>query len=128
MSENKYYIIENGTKLGPFSIEELKTKNIHPHTLVWYDGLKEWQKACEIQSLRVVFYKQSNKYQIFIILILLVVIIYNINTNNLKNIFNNTKNSNMESEDTIFKNIIQDADVVEDIETNRKKITLHKLV
>jgi uncharacterized RDD family membrane protein YckC len=49
---NQYYVAVNGQKTGPFSIEELKSKNITRETLVWTDGLENWTKAEYIPMLK----------------------------------------------------------------------------
>ncbi len=48
----KYFIVENGEKAGPFSIEELKQKGVFRDTLVWTDGLTNWTKAENIPMLK----------------------------------------------------------------------------
>jgi uncharacterized RDD family membrane protein YckC len=48
----KWYYIENDGKKGPYTIEELKDKNINPDTLVWTDKMTNWEKAKHIEPLR----------------------------------------------------------------------------
>ena len=48
---NQYYIVENGDKKGPFSIEELQKLSINRNTLVWHKGLDNWLKAEEVKEL-----------------------------------------------------------------------------
>lgn len=48
----KYFISIKGKKQGPFTLEELKNKNIFNSTLVWKEGMKEWQQAKEIDELK----------------------------------------------------------------------------
>jgi len=56
MSDMKrYYIVEKGEKSGPFNLEEIRTKNINPDTLVWYYGLEKWKKAESIEELKEIF-------------------------------------------------------------------------
>lgn len=47
----RYYIIVDGHRSGPFSLDELRERKITKHTLVWYDGLFGWTKAGEILEL-----------------------------------------------------------------------------
>jgi|YNPMSStandDraft_2_1061718.scaffolds.fasta_scaffold00306_23 hypothetical protein len=47
-----FYIYENGQQMGPFTIEDLKSKNIHRETLVWTEGLPNWTKAENIEVLK----------------------------------------------------------------------------
>lgn len=48
---NKYYVAEGGSKSGPFSIDELKTKNITRDTLVWTEGMGDWRRAGDLAEL-----------------------------------------------------------------------------
>lgn len=47
----EYYILVNGGKQGPFSLEELYTKNISPSTMVWKTGLQDWVMAKDMPEL-----------------------------------------------------------------------------
>ena len=40
-----YFYAENEQQLGPFTVEELKSKRIKKSTLVWTDGMKNWEIA-----------------------------------------------------------------------------------
>lgn len=48
---NKYYILEQGRKTGPFSLQELKERNIQPTTYIWASGMDDWTEAKEIEEL-----------------------------------------------------------------------------
>ena len=50
-----YYIHQGTEQSGPFSIEELRQKNISKDTPVWYDDLPEWKKAGELPELNSLF-------------------------------------------------------------------------
>ena len=52
----KYFIIENDRQAGPFSIYELKDKNIDSGTLVWAEGMKEWTPAWQVDELKAFLY------------------------------------------------------------------------
>lgn len=41
---NKYYFIEDNEQKGPFSIDELKNKDLTPETLIWSYGFDNWSK------------------------------------------------------------------------------------
>ena len=43
----KYFYTNGDDKLGPFSIDELKEKNITNETFIWYEGLSDWKKASD---------------------------------------------------------------------------------
>lgn len=52
----KKYFLHNGTEqLGPFSIEELKGKNVSKETPVWFEGLDKWKIMDEIEELKDIF-------------------------------------------------------------------------
>lgn len=52
----KKFFLHNGTEqLGPFDIEDLKTKNISKETPIWYEGLAEWTTAEKVEDLRTLF-------------------------------------------------------------------------
>lgn len=51
----KYYYSDGQQQFGPFSKKELKSNNITKETLVWYDGLKDWTKASEVEELADLF-------------------------------------------------------------------------
>ena len=50
-----YYIHQGSEQSGPFTIEELKQKNISKDTPVWYEDLPEWKKAGELPELNSLF-------------------------------------------------------------------------
>lgn len=50
----QFYIAINGQQTGPFTIDDLKTKNIQRDTLVWTEGLDNWTKAEYIPLLKEV--------------------------------------------------------------------------
>ncbi len=52
---NQYYIFINEEQLGPFNVDELITKKISRETKVWFEGLKDWKNAGEIEELRTIF-------------------------------------------------------------------------
>jgi len=48
---NEYYIHLN-TQEGPFTIEELRAKNLAASTPIWYEGLNDWSTVGQIPELR----------------------------------------------------------------------------
>lgn len=48
----QFYIALNGQQTGPFTIDDLKVKNIQRDTLVWTEGLDNWTKAEHIPLLK----------------------------------------------------------------------------
>lgn len=51
----KYFIHDGQVKKGPFNLEELKGLKLKKETLVWYEGLKEWIKAADLEDLNDYF-------------------------------------------------------------------------
>jgi hypothetical protein len=51
----KYFVYDGQAKKGPFTLEELKGQSIKKETLVWYEGLKEWESAGHIEELNDFF-------------------------------------------------------------------------
>lgn len=46
-----YFIVVNRKQIGPFSLEELKSKPIKRDSLVWTEGLNEWTPLEQIPEL-----------------------------------------------------------------------------
>jgi|SRR5690554_6671324 len=51
----KYFYIKNKEKVGPLSLDELKISGLERNTLVWKEGLDNWEKAVEFEELREIF-------------------------------------------------------------------------
>lgn len=63
MNEQIYYA-EGNQRRGPFTLEEIRSFNLQPNTLIWYKGLSEWVPICQA-PLTSSFYMQApvNGYQ-----------------------------------------------------------------
>lgn len=48
----RFFYSDGAEQFGPYSLEELKEKDIQPDTLVWYQGLDEWTPAIDAALLR----------------------------------------------------------------------------
>ncbi|MBK5270701.1 MAG: DUF4339 domain-containing protein, partial [Bacteroidia bacterium] len=48
----QFYFSENGVQQGPFTLQQLKGKNISATTPVWYDPLPKWTTAGEVAALK----------------------------------------------------------------------------
>jgi len=59
--ENNFYFSVGSEQFGPVSIEELKSKNITPETLIWKDGFDDWKEAGTIDELSELFKEKSVK-------------------------------------------------------------------
>jgi hypothetical protein len=51
VKERFYYLIDNERQIGPFNLEELKSKRIQESTMVWTEGLDDWVRAAEVLEL-----------------------------------------------------------------------------
>src|ERR1051325_8908101 len=51
----KYFLHVNNKQQGPFSLEELKQKNISKDAPVWFEGQPDWKPAGEITELKALF-------------------------------------------------------------------------
>lgn len=47
----KIYIVKDDTRLGPFTLEEVKRQGISADTLVWFKGMPDWKEARAIPEL-----------------------------------------------------------------------------
>jgi tetratricopeptide (TPR) repeat protein len=48
----QYYYADNNQQLGPFTIDELKTKRLKKSTLLWTEGMKDWTIGHDINELK----------------------------------------------------------------------------
>lgn len=51
----QYYIYDGQMKKGPFGLEQLKLQSLNKETPVWYEGLKDWSMAENIDELKEFF-------------------------------------------------------------------------
>lgn len=51
----EYYYARNSEKLGPFSLEELRSEKLSARSLVWFEGLPSWQFAEDIEEIQSIF-------------------------------------------------------------------------
>lgn len=54
---NYYFFERNGSKEGPFNIEDIKKGDIRADDLVWRSDGKEWRKASEFEELQALLYR-----------------------------------------------------------------------
>ena len=50
-----YFIVINDVQQGPFTIDELRLRNITPETLVWAEGMPQWVAAWQVDELKPLF-------------------------------------------------------------------------
>lgn len=55
----KYFTIENNQQQGPFTIYELRDRNLSSDTLVWAEGMAEWTPAWQVKELHDFLYGQN---------------------------------------------------------------------
>lgn len=49
---NKFFVVVNDKKEGPYSVDELLQKDITANTLVWSEGFVDWTEAKEVVGLK----------------------------------------------------------------------------
>jgi hypothetical protein len=59
----QYFIVINDVQQGPFSIDELRQRNITSDTLVWAEGMPQWTPAWQVEELRPLFYDDAQTAQ-----------------------------------------------------------------
>jgi len=48
----KYFYTDSKEKYGPFTLEELRQKDINNDTLIWFEGLDDWTLASELEDMK----------------------------------------------------------------------------
>jgi len=48
----QYYYTDGKERYGPFTIEQLRERNITPDTLVWKEGMADWLPAKDVSDLQ----------------------------------------------------------------------------
>lgn len=48
----QYFYTDGNKRFGPYTIDDLQHHNITPETLVWYDGMADWQPARTMYELQ----------------------------------------------------------------------------
>ena len=51
----EYFIVENESRVGPLSFEQLKERGLNASTLVWTAGMADWARADSCPDLRALF-------------------------------------------------------------------------
>lgn len=55
----KYFILDsNSQQQGPFTIYELKDRGINEQTLVWAEGMENWQPAWQVEEIKRLLFNQ----------------------------------------------------------------------
>ena len=55
----KYFILDsNSQQQGPFTIYELKDRGINEQTLVWAEGMENWQPAWQVEEIKRLLFDQ----------------------------------------------------------------------
>lgn len=47
----KYYLASDGQPQGPYTVDELRQRNILPDSLVWNEAMKDWTPAGQVPEL-----------------------------------------------------------------------------
>ena len=59
----QYYYASGDQQLGPFSLQELQSKNLQKDTYVWYEGLSDWTRAGDLPELSGIFEAPQEQMQ-----------------------------------------------------------------
>lgn len=59
----KYFIIVNDAQQGPYSLDELRLRNISSDTLVWAEGMAQWTPAWKVEELKPLFLNSADGQQ-----------------------------------------------------------------
>ena len=51
-----FYMADGDQQSGPFSLYELRARGLQPDTLVWREGMAEWQPAASVPQLRALLF------------------------------------------------------------------------
>lgn len=55
----QYFLVINGEKSGPFTIDQLTTQQVTPQTPVWTEGMSDWVPAQQVAELSSLFASQA---------------------------------------------------------------------
>ncbi|MDE6272109.1 MAG: DUF4339 domain-containing protein [Muribaculaceae bacterium] len=50
-----WYIIDNGQQVGPLQKEQLRNYNLTPQSMVWSEGMANWEPAANVPELADLF-------------------------------------------------------------------------
>lgn len=50
-----YYFYSGSERKGPYTLNEIRSKDLTGDTLVWHDGIENWTKAKELDELKDLF-------------------------------------------------------------------------
>jgi hypothetical protein len=50
-----FYLHDGNNQMGPFDIEDLKSKGISKESAIWYEGLHDWTTADKVEELDALF-------------------------------------------------------------------------
>lgn len=56
----QYYLVINGEKSGPFTIDQLATQQLTPETPVWTEGMSDWMPVQQVAELSSLFAPQTS--------------------------------------------------------------------
>jgi TM2 domain-containing membrane protein YozV len=57
-----YFIADGSNRRGPYRIEELPAQGLRPETMVWREGMADWQRADVVPELRGMFAPPAGAY------------------------------------------------------------------
>ena len=60
---SQYFIVLSGQKRGPYTLDELASRELTPETMIWTEGMGEPCPASEFEELRPLLGQQSPQTQ-----------------------------------------------------------------
>lgn len=57
-----WYIIDNGQQVGPLQKEQLRNYNLTPQSMVWSEGMANWEPAANVPALADLFQPAQPQY------------------------------------------------------------------
>ncbi len=54
-----FFILDGLEKIGPLTMEDLRSKEVQPEDLVWFERLKYWQQASSVPELKELFFERQ---------------------------------------------------------------------
>lgn len=55
-----FFIDSNGQQQGPVAIDQLMSNGVTPASMVWCEGMADWQRASEVEELNAIFNPGQN--------------------------------------------------------------------
>ena len=68
----RYFYTDGHNRFGPFSLNQIRRKNLPGHTQVWHQGLENWVNISQVNELK---FNKGAKKQLYLLIILIIAVI-----------------------------------------------------